>query len=192
MVILILMTALILLLPWKLSIFEVNTNKKVTGRLAVLSGLIWINIDFPLTPGFRSRILKKLGVRVSKSATGLVNPKFKKSGTGLKSFNYFAWRFKASSLWKVWNVFRPGLELEPIQGKLTISFSNPATTGWVFGGLQTILALPESSGLVVVPDFINHKTTFEGKCSLKILPARVVFLAIKYGFQTLKLFRPKN
>lgn len=183
-VILLLMT---LLLPMGVVAYEINTDKKFRGALLFWGGLLKFAVAIPLETGWKKRVAQSIKSRYhstvqskqgSRKATTIVKKAWSALGT------------KKNKLPRgVWHQLYHTVRFEPWQGVITLGMENPAYTGMLFGLTQSLLATRAWSDLYTETDFVGRKSHFVGYGRVKIYPARIAFLAVKYAFKTLKLFR---
>lgn len=178
-------------LPWHFIVNEVNTEKKISGHLAIWGGLIRFNLAYPVNSGTvlawfvktsKRRIhQRKLSIKKGRQKDQR-GRQFLKSGLNIhQQLPPGAWR----------NI-RRSVEFEPLKGVLTLGFDNPAYTGAAYGIVYSLFPGPIGSDLNIEADFVTRKSHFKGHAGLKIYPGIIIFLAVKYGFKTLKLFRSEK
>ncbi|MCF7801080.1 MAG: hypothetical protein K9N34_03585 [Candidatus Marinimicrobia bacterium] len=186
-IVLSLMTAL---LPVGVETHEINTDKMFRGALLFWGGMLKIAVTVPLEPGWKKRVVDKM-TRSFYSAEHLVQGIRKQTAVyeriwsvGSKAKNRLPAHF--------WRQIHHTVKLEPWQGTITLGVENPACTGMLYGTAQSFIAAREWPNLYAEADFVSRKSRFVGNGRVKIYPARIVFLAVKYGFKSLKLFRWKK
>lgn len=182
----IIVSIMTVLLPLGIETHEINTDKKFRGALLFWGGLVKIGLVFPLEPGWKKRLADTVvrrmnltehtsqGIRRKTVPFNRIWGAFGKAKTNLPA--------------GYWRQVRHSVKFEPWQGMITLGVENPAFTGMLYGTAQSLLSTRPWSNLHVEADFVNHTSRFVGIGSIKIYPARIVFLAVKYGFKSLKLF----
>ena len=178
-------------LPWQITINEINTDKKFKGMLWIWAGIIRISLGYPLSSGWKRRLFKKLKAQVQYPLDNPdETPDEKHNHAWDVWLNVFNARQRISR--KTWRFIWQSLHFEPWTGTLTIGFENPAYTGIIMGNVNAVIASRNWSGLYTEADFVNQHSQFIGKAPVKIYPLRIIFLAVNYAFESLKLFWIKN
>ncbi|MCF7796206.1 MAG: hypothetical protein K9N11_04875 [Lentisphaeria bacterium] len=177
---------LTLLLPVGIETHEINTDKKFRGILILWGGLVKIGVVFPLEPGWKKRLVEKLIHKLHTAEHASQD-----SGWGTISYEKI-WKTMGKTKKRLPSGFSRKLfesvKLEAWEGTITLGVQNPALTGMLYGTVQSFISASGWQNLYTETDFINRKSQFTGIGRLKIYPARIVFLAVKYGFKSLKLF----
>lgn len=189
---LLLILAITLLLPLHLTVHEVNTDRKVKARVAIWNGLFQFRFSYPMEQSGMVAWLVNLGRRVKggrpsvKNTPGVQNRPEKKSIWS--SISDVRDRLPAG----LWHQLKRSVKFDPWRGVITLGFENPALTGLAFGSAYNLIMSQGWHGLSVVPDFVDRRSQFRGVARIKIYPSKLIFLAVKHGFKTLKLFRSEK
>jgi len=189
---LLVMLTITLSLPLHMVVNEVNTDKKLKAHIAIWDGLFRIPFTYPMVmegvSGWMVKHGRDLFHRIPSGKKSTPGTEHQKTKYSWSTFGRVRDRLPTG----IWHQLKRAIQFDPWRGVITLGFANPAITGFVFGGAYNLIMCHDWPDLRVEPDFVDKHSQFKGYARLKIYPARLIFLAVKYGFKTLKLFRSEK